>query len=599
MRESMNIIRVSACIGIVALCLSGTVTAQVPKSVTPDLAGLAAGKGGQAYNRAATAEIDAGRTVLRLDARNGDGGIMLDGALFSEGAIELDLKGKDVAQQSFLGVLFHAADWTTFDAVYFRPFNFRGADAERRSHSVQFVAHPAFPWQRLRTERTGQFENTIDPVPDPNGWFHARVVIAGGRVEVFVNGAAKPSLSVEDIGPHKSGGVGLFVGNGSDGAFANLTITPSATPGPAPVSTQNIFQASATGNLVRVRALVDADPAVLSARNPGGLTALHAAAMYGQRAVAEYLLSKGMDPNVESRHSGRPLDLADNPIQKDFAAWFRTRGGALTPAGINVFPLAPHTQRLAFPWGMMNNIVAFATGDGAVIVDSGFVARTTADLKQAIAPTSPKGVRYVINSHAHGDHVAGNTIAPSPQAVLTSSSLAAQATGGLLARDAVPLAGRSGRTLPAPYTLRAGGMELKLIPRPGLHSDADLIVWAPSESVVAMGDLLLSECVPALDDIGGYFAFLDDVLDVFPANTIFVSGHGRDLDVAGLKKYRDTLAAMVAIVRTQLAAGRTAEQMAQDNVLGAYKPRLSLLDFLPVDAFIPRAVAGLQQGTLK
>ena len=89
-----------------------------------------------------------------------------------------------------------------------------------------------------------------------------------------------------------------------------------------------------------------------------------------------------------------------------------------------------------------------------------------------------------------------------------------------------------------------------------------------------MGDLLLSESVPAVDDIAGYLAFLDDVLDVFPENTEFVSGHGRDLSAAGVRAYRDALKAMVEIVRANVAAGRTADQMVKDDVLKAYKARV-------------------------
>jgi glyoxylase-like metal-dependent hydrolase (beta-lactamase superfamily II) len=124
-------------------------------------------------------------------------------------------------------------------------------------------------------------------------------------------------------------------------------------------------------------------------------------------------------------------------------------------------------------------------------------------------------------------------------------------------------------------------------------------VWFPSESVVAMGDLLLSESIPALTDIAGYLSFLDDVLDVFPEKTTFVSGHGRDLDAAGVRAYRDTLNAMVGIVRTNLNAGKSADQMVTDDVLKAYKAQFGLLEFLPVDAMIPRIVAAIQQGSLK
>lgn len=577
---------------------SGPARAQVPGKVTPDLAALAGGSGAQLFNRALTVATEDGRAVVRFDARMGDGGALLEGIQLGEGVIEVDLRGRDVAQRSFLGIAFHVVDWSTFAAVYFRPFNFRSADFASRSHSVQYVSHPDWTWQRLREERPGQFEKALDPPPDPNGWFHARVVLRDSKVEVFVNGAAAPSLSVEDLSPHRTGGVALFLGNGSDGAFAGLTVTATAPPGPMPASTQDVFRASATGNLARVRALVEPDAKAASARNPGGLTPLHMAARFGQRAVAEYLLSKGADVNAVARHSGTPLDLAAESGQESFVGWLQSRGARFTPVRFDVARLTPNVRRLAFPWGMMNNVVVFSAADGAVVVDSGFSTRAVDGLRKAIAETSKAGVRYLISSHGHGDHVAGNALAPSADAVITAASLAA-GTAGPAVRETEPLEGRSGRTLPAPYTLRTGDAVVRLIPRPGLHSDGDLIVWFPAESVVAMGDLLLSESVPAVEDVSGYLAFLEDVLDVFPEDTKFVSGHGRDLDAAGVRAYREALVAMVGIVRTNLAAGRTVEQMVRDDVLKSFKAEYSLLSFLTPDAFIPRVAAALKEGKLK
>ena len=202
-------------------------TAQVPKALRPDLARLSGAEGDQIHNRDVTVGPEGGRTVARLDARAGEGGVLIDGVRLGDGVIEVDLRGKDVAQQSFLGIAFHLVDWTTYDAVYFRPFNFRAEGAEQRSHAVQYVSHPANTWQKLRSESPGRFEAAISPPPDPDGWFHARIVLADGKVEVYVNGAATPSLVVDDLGEAKSGGVALWAGNGSDGAYASLTITPS------------------------------------------------------------------------------------------------------------------------------------------------------------------------------------------------------------------------------------------------------------------------------------------------------------------------------------------------------------------------------------
>ena len=572
---------------------------QQPPPIQPDLGRLAGGRGAQVFNRSLTTQREADRTAARLDARAGDGGALIDGVQLGEGVIEVDLRGKDVAQQSFLGIAFHVVDWTTYDAVYFRPFNFRAAGQEQRSHSVQYISHPLNTWQKLRAERPGQFEKAIDPPPDPNAWFHARIVLANSKVAVYVNGATAPSLVADDLGEAKSGGIALWAGNGSDGAYASLTITPTAPPGPPPASRQTVFQAAATGNLARLRMLAEADASAVNLRTPNGLTPLHLAAANDQRQAAEYLISKGADVNAVARHSGTPLDLAYESVRPEIVRWLESKGGRFTPLRFDVATLTPAIHRVAFPWGMMNNVLVFSGADGAVIVDSGFSTRALGELKKEIARFSPSGVRYVINSHNHGDHVTGNALAPGAAAVITSATLAAPPAGLSITRRTDPFKGRSGRTLPAGYTWRTGGADLILIPRPGLHSDADVIVYFPRESVVAMGDLLLSESMPAVNDISAYMAFLDDVLDVFPENTTFVSGHGRDLDMAGVRAYRDALNAMIHIVRTNLVAGHTAEQMMKDDVLKDYKAKYSLLEFLNPDTLIPRVVTAAQKGTLK
>src|SRR5215831_5678887 len=78
------------------------------------------------------------RRGLRLDARENEGIAWWPDAVFGDCTIDVDLRGKDVLQQSFLGVAFHGVDEKTFDDVYFRPFNFKAADPARKSHAVQY-----------------------------------------------------------------------------------------------------------------------------------------------------------------------------------------------------------------------------------------------------------------------------------------------------------------------------------------------------------------------------------------------------------------------------------------------------------------------------
>jgi hypothetical protein len=109
---------------------------------------------------------------------------------------------------------------------YVRPFNFKQSDPARRAHSVQYISMPEHDWSDLRESHPGVYESAIEPAPAPDDWLHLRLVVEAKRVSVFVNGAAKPSLVVSRLSDRDSGWVGLWVGNGSDGAFRNLELQP-------------------------------------------------------------------------------------------------------------------------------------------------------------------------------------------------------------------------------------------------------------------------------------------------------------------------------------------------------------------------------------
>jgi len=177
-------------------------------------------------NRSASGLTDGTRTGVRLSEAAGNGVAYLRGVELGNGTIELDIRGKDVQGQSFVGVAFHGVDDTTYDAIYLRPFNFKTDDPARRTHAVQYVSHPTYTWQKLRAEHPGDYEQAVAPAPDPNGWFHVRVVVASPKVSVFVADAKEPSLVVSQLSDRHKGRVGLWVGNGSDGDFANLKIVP-------------------------------------------------------------------------------------------------------------------------------------------------------------------------------------------------------------------------------------------------------------------------------------------------------------------------------------------------------------------------------------
>lgn len=152
-----------------------------------------------------------------------DGVVWLKNVNFSTGTIEIDLRGKDVLQQSFIGIAFHGLDTVTYDAIYFRPFNFRSSDRVRKIHAVQYISEPDFPWDRLREEKNGMYEKGIDPPPSAVEWFHARIVVDDSTISVYVNNATIPSLTVTKLNTRKDGLIGLW-SEDVNGEFANMVI---------------------------------------------------------------------------------------------------------------------------------------------------------------------------------------------------------------------------------------------------------------------------------------------------------------------------------------------------------------------------------------
>ena len=156
------------------------------KTITPDLAALADQKSLKLFNRNASRLVDGDRKGVRLSEARGEGVVFVPGIEFANGTIQFDVRGKDVAQLSFVGVAFHGVDAAAYDAVYFRPFNFRATDPVSRSHAVQYHSLPVYTWQKLRTDQPGKYEQAVNPVPDPNAWFPARVVTAIPKVSIWL-----------------------------------------------------------------------------------------------------------------------------------------------------------------------------------------------------------------------------------------------------------------------------------------------------------------------------------------------------------------------------------------------------------------------------
>lgn len=176
------------------------------------------------HNRNATVYEGHG---IELDAQQSDGLAILQNVKFSEGTIELEIKGENNPGKSFVGFAFNIQNDSTYEAIYFRPFNFVAEAPARRSHMVQYIYHPEYTWFKLREERTDEFENEIQSPPNPDEWFQAKIVIDEKSVQVFIGDRKTPELSVARLTQSETNQVGLWTGFGSSGRFKNLKVSSS------------------------------------------------------------------------------------------------------------------------------------------------------------------------------------------------------------------------------------------------------------------------------------------------------------------------------------------------------------------------------------
>ena len=178
----------------------------------------------KALNRAVKIVSTDSSGYINVSEDKGEGVIWLPVKQLKTGTIKIEMRGKDFLQQSFIGVIFHGQDDSTYDAVYCRPFNFFAKDSVRRIHAIQYISHPFFTWKRLREEQNAVFEKEIVNPPDPNGWFTLKVVIDKTTVKAFINKSTVPSLVVNKLSKREGGKIGLFTGDGSGGDFKKIQL---------------------------------------------------------------------------------------------------------------------------------------------------------------------------------------------------------------------------------------------------------------------------------------------------------------------------------------------------------------------------------------
>jgi hypothetical protein len=172
-----------------------------------------------------------GKRAVRItedgNVANGEAYAIVKGPEFRNGTIELELAGQRAATASpeargFIGIAFRLKDGK-FEYIYLRPTNGRADDQVRRNHSTQYSSFPDFDFARARKEAPEKYESYVDL--EPGAWTRCRITVEGTKARLYVHGATQPALIVNDLKlGDASGAVALWIGPGTEGHFAGLTI---------------------------------------------------------------------------------------------------------------------------------------------------------------------------------------------------------------------------------------------------------------------------------------------------------------------------------------------------------------------------------------
>lgn len=253
----------------------------------------------------------------------------------------------------------------------------------------------------------------------------------------------------------------------------------------------------------------------------------------------------------------------------------------------------------------------FVVGDdGVLVIDTFGLKEASQAFLKAIRGVTDKPIRYVVDTHYHGDHLAGNGLFEKAGAVVMAQRNVRAWVHGENHRVLLPPVTtteiREIAELTLPSLLYTDGVEVylgdkKVVVRvmPG-HTGGDSVVIVPDAKVVFTGDIYWDHTVPNLIDANtkDQIASVDAMIHDYP-DAAFVPGHGKfvyepDLDkwdmahAADLKNFRDYLAALRGAVGAALAEGKSGQAL-QDEVLPKMKQAYG--DLFAFDFFAAKNIA--------
>jgi cyclase len=236
--------------------------------------------------------------------------------------------------------------------------------------------------------------------------------------------------------------------------------------------------------------------------------------------------------------------------------------------------------------GAGGNIAASVGEDGIVIVDDEF-----APLAEKIAAAlknlgiTDKPVRFVLNTHYHGDHTGGNAnFAKDGSTLIAQDNVRKRLESGGVAGNggSVKMENKPAEKAALPIitfehdvTVHLNGEDIRALHFPAGHTDGDAIIYFPKNNVVHMGDDFVRYGFPFIDvaaggSVQGMIAACEKSIAQLPADVKIIPGHGALSNVDDVRVYIKMLKETSAAVQAALDAHKSLDQMKKEKILAPW-----------------------------
>ncbi len=245
--------------------------------------------------------------------------------------------------------------------------------------------------------------------------------------------------------------------------------------------------------------------------------------------------------------------------------------------------------------GSGGNIAVSVGDDGVLMVDDEF-APLAPKIKAAIKGLSGKPIKFVLNTHFHGDHSGGNPEFGRDAVIVAHDNVHQRLKAGTDGKAPLP------ESLPVisfndTATVHLNGEDIRAIHFPHGHTDGDSVIYFPKSNVVHLGDDFVTYGFPFVDtgsggSISGMIAGLEKALAMLPPDVRVIPGHGPISTPDDVRKFIAMMKDTRTLVANALQAGQSAEDMKKANVLAKYADLGK--GFIKTDAWIEQLCADVK-----